>query len=173
MTKRIFRSISAVSLIVLLAALVLILGFLYSYFSQAQQEQLRIETALAAQGVAQQGTDYLDGLDTRGLRMTWIDSDGNVLYDSQSDAGNMENHLEREEVAQALESGFGESARYSTTMMERLLYAAQRLPDGTVLRLASTQNSVLTILLGMLQPLCIVIALALLLSLLLASRVSK
>ena len=78
MTKRIFRSISLVSLIVFLVSLVLIMGVLYEYFSQIQQNQLRIQTALAAQGVADEGMDYFDGLDTQDLRITWIDADGTV-----------------------------------------------------------------------------------------------
>ena len=173
MTKRIFRSISLVSLIVFLVSLVLIMGVLYEYFSQIQQNQLRIQTALAAQGVADEGMDYFDGLDTQDLRITWIDADGTVLYDNRSDSADMDNHIEREEIAAALENGYGESARYSTTLMERLLYSAQRLPDGTVVRLSSAQYSIFTIALGMLQPICIVIVIALVLSLLLASRVSK
>ena len=173
MTKRIFRSICCVSLAVFLASLILIMGVLYEYFSQVQQQQLRTQTALAAQGMADEGADYLDGLDTRELRITWIAADGTVLFDSQSDAADMDNHIERQEITDALKNGYGESARYSTTLMERLLYSAQRLPDGTVIRLSVAQNSVITITLGILQPICIVIAIALILSLLLSSRVAK
>lgn len=84
-----------------------------------------------------------------------------------------ENHLEREEVQEALETGYGESERFSSTLLEKSLYSAERLPDGSVLRLSIIQNSVLTLILGMLQPVCVIIVIALILSLVLASRLSK
>ena len=131
-----------------------------------------MQTNLAAQGVMHEGMDYFKDLDVSDYRMTWIDGQGAVLYDSQSDSAGMENHLEREEVKAALVSGYGESRRYSATLMERYLYAARRLPDGTVLRLSISQNSILTLLMGMVQPICIVFAVALLLSVALAVRLS-
>lgn len=173
MTKRIFRAICLVALVVFLASVTLIMGILYDYFSRVEQDQLRIEAGLAARGVEENGADYFDGLDTQSYRITWIGADGTVLFDSDSDAGTMENHLEREEVKQAMASGFGHSSRYSSTLMERLLYSAQRLDDGSVIRLAITQNSVLTIVLGMIQPILLVSLVAVILALVLASRVSK
>ena len=173
MTKRIFRAICLVALAVFLASVTLIMGILYVYFSQVQQDQLRIEAGLAARGVEENGAAYFDGLDTQSYRITWIGADGTVLFDSDSDASTMENHLEREEVKQAMVSGYGHSARYSSTLMERLLYSAQRLEDGSVIRLAITQNSVLTIMLGLIQPVLLVSLVAVILALALASRVSK
>ncbi len=173
MTKRIFRSICLVAFAIFLACLSLIMGVLYDYFSKAQQNQLKMETELAAQGIQQQGTAYFQGLDIHGYRLTWIDRDGTVLCDSNSDATGMENHLEREEVKEAMESGYGLSDRYSTTLTDRQLYAAKRLDDGTVVRISCRQSTVLTLLLGMAQPICIIIAVALGLSLLLAHRLSR
>lgn len=173
MTKRIFRSICLVALGVFLACITLFMGVLYEYFSSVQEKQLKIQTDLAAQAVANEGLEYFDGLDTAEYRITWIGPDGTVLYDNKSASDEMENHLEREEVKEALSNGSGESLRYSSTLMERALYAAKRLPDGTVIRLSVSQNTVFTLLLGMSQPICIIIAIALVLSLVLASRLSK
>ena len=173
MTRRIFRAICLVALAVFLASVTLIMGILYDYFSQVQQDQLRIEAGLAARGVEENGAAYFEGLDTQSYRITWIGADGTVLFDSDRDASTMENHLEREEVKQAMVSGYGHSARYSSTLMERLLYSAQRLEDGSVIRLAITQNSVLTIMLGLIQPVLLVSLVAVILALALASRVSK
>lgn len=174
MTKRIFRSICAVALVVLLAALVTVMGVMYQQMTIVQTSQLRVETALAAHAVANEGMDYFDRLDgTMNCRITWIAANGTVLYDNRSDSGAMENHLEREEVIEALASGFGQSIRYSNTLMERYIYAAERLPDNSVLRLSTAQNSVLTLVLNMAQPICIIVAAVLLLSLLLAGRLSQ
>lgn len=173
MTKRIFRSSCLVALTVFLASLILIMGVLYEYFSDVQQSQLRMQTSLAAQGVSNEGIEYFHGFKAADYRITWIGADGTVLYDSASDTAEMENHLERAEIKQALLAGYGESRRYSATLMERSLYSAQTLPDGTILRLSISQNSILTLLLGMMQPICIIAAVALILSVTLAIQVSK
>lgn len=173
MTKRIFRSICVVAMTVFVASVILIMGVLYEYFSDVEQAQLKMQTSLAAQGVTNEGTKYFQGLEVTNYRISWIDAEGNVLYDSKSDAAGMENHLEREEVRQALREGYGESRRYSVTLMERSLYSAQKLTDGTILRLSISQSTILTLLLGMAQPVCIVFAAAVVLSIVLAVRVSK
>ena len=173
MTKRIFRSILLVAAAVLLASFVLITGVLYDYFSNNQMEQLRAQTALAAQGVEKSGEGYFAGLGSHGTRLTWIAADGTVLYDSTATAAKMENHADREEVSSALKTGTGESTRYSTTLMERQLYCAQRLHDGTVVRLSCEQYTPLMLVLGMLQPVIVIAAAALAVSGVLASGLSK
>lgn len=173
MTKRIFRSICLVALTVLFASVALIMGVLYGYFSDVLQAQLKMQTNLAAQGVTNEGVSYFDGLAIKNYRITWIDRDGSVLYDSESDTAEMENHLEREEVMQAVLKGYGESRRYSATLMESSFYSAQKLADGTILRLSITQNSMLLLLLRMVQPLCIIFAVAMILSVFLAKQISQ
>ena len=173
MTKRIFRSICFVALTVFLASVVLFMGVLYEYFSNVGQSQLKMQTTLAAQGAANEGIDYFHDLKVKNYRITWIDAEGNVIFDSASDTAGMENHLEREEVRDALASGYGESRRYSATLMERSFYSAQKLDDGTILRLSISQNSILTLILGMMQPICIIFVIALILSIILSVRVSK
>lgn len=173
MTKRIYKAICAAALGVFVVTMLLIMGVLYNYFSSVQQNQLRSETALAVRGAEGMGMAYFDGLNPSDYRVTWIAANGKVLYDSASDTEAMENHLQRQEIQDALATGYGESARYSPTMMKQYLYAAQKLSDGTVLRLSISHNSIFVLLVGMLQPICIVIAVAAALSFLLASRLSK
>lgn len=173
MTKRIFRSICLVALAVFMASLVLIMGVLYGYFSDLQKSQLKSQTELVAQGVEAQGEAFFSGLEDAGFRVTWIAPNGDVLYDNQADAAQMENHADRQEVIAAAESGYGESSRYSATLMEKLLYEAKRLPDGSVVRLSGTQDTVVSLILGMYQPILFIILVAAILSLLLAYRLSK
>lgn len=173
MTKRIFRSICFAALTVFLASMLLILWALYSYFSGVSQEQLRMQTNLAAQGVANEGADFFDNLSVRDYRITWIDKDGVVLYDSELNTAQMENHLKREEVIEAFEKGFGESRRYSDTLLQQSLYCAQCLPDGTVLRLSISQDSIVTLLWGMAWWVCIIFVIAVLLSVVLAVRLAR
>ncbi len=173
MTKKIFRSIIAVAAVVLAACFVLILGILYSHFTSVQKDNLQSELALASTAVEKNGLDYLESVDEKSCRFTWIAADGKVIFDSEGDAANMENHKDRQEVAQAFETGFGQSSRYSTTLTEETVYYAKKLNDGTVLRVAVKRLTVLTLVLGMVQPLIVVIAIALTVSLLLARSLSK
>ena len=173
MTKRIFRSICLVAIAVFFASVTLFLCVLYDYFGNVQQDQLKTQTELAAQGVEAVGAEYFEGLSPKGYRVSWIREDGKVLYDSEADSSEMENHLAREEIREALESGYGESARYSATLMERTLYSAKRLSDGTVVRLSVAQSTLLTLLLGMAPPIIMIIVIAIGISFWLAHRLSK
>lgn len=173
MTKRIFYSIMLAAIGVFLAAIVLFLLVLYDYFSGVSKVQLRAETKLAAKAVSVEGINFFDGLQTDNYRITLISPDGLVLFDSETDADKMENHSEREEFKQAVTDGYGESSRYSATLTERFFYCAQRLPNGNVLRLSATQNSLLTLIMGMGSQMCAILAVAAILSAVLASRLSK
>ena len=173
MTKKIFQSILLVAGAVLLASLLIIMGFLYSYFGGVEENQLRDELSLASAAVESSGTDYLSQLTAGRYRLTWIAADGSVLYDTKTDAESLENHASRAEVGQALSTGTGESTRYSSTLMEKTMYYAQRLTDGTVLRISISRATVGMIAVGMLQPLLLVLIVALILSGVLARRLSR
>ena len=174
MTKKIFRSTVAVGLAVLLASLLIIMGALYSYFGHVQEQQLRDELSIAAAAMTDgDGETYLSRLHSDDYRITWLKADGTVLYDTRADASTMENHAQRQEVRQALANGAGESSRYSATLLEKTLYYAQRLPDGTVLRLSASRVTMGVLLLSMLPAILAVIAVALILSAILAGRVSR
>ena len=173
MTKKIFQSILLVAGCVLLASLLIIMGFLYDYFGGVEENQLRDELSLAAAAVEDGGTDYLSQLTADRCRLTWIAADGSVLYDTKTNAESLENHASRAEVSQALATGTGESTRYSSTLMEKTMYYAQRLDDGTVLRISISRATVGMIAVGMIQPLLIVLIVALILSGMLAKRLSR
>ena len=173
MTKRIFRATLLVGVAVLIASLTLVMGALYSYFGRVQESQLRDELSLAAVGVEQNGMDYLRKLESDQYRITWLRADGAVLYDTRADAESMENHAQRQEVQQALATGEGESSRYSATLLQKTVYYAKRLPDGTVLRLSAIRVTTGVLVLNMLQPILLVLAVALILSAVLASRLAR
>ncbi len=173
MTKRIFRSIFLVAMAVLLASLALAFGALYDHFGMVQENQLKAELSLAAKAVEGSGMEYLETLDEAPNRLTWIAADGSVRFDSESDAKSMENHGQREEIKEAFDNGTGKSSRFSSTLTEETLYYAQRLSDGTVLRISTSRTTVFALILGMVQPILAIFAAALLLSALLARRMSR
>ena len=173
MIKKIFRSTFFATLGVLLVTLFMVVGLLYGYFTQVQKEQLQTETALAAQGVSLEGQDYFNELKMSNVRITWVDNQGKVLYDNESDARTMDNHANREEIKEALKDGHGESVRYSKTLTTQSLYSAQRLDNGTVIRLSVTRHSILVLLFRMFQPLALILVLAFFLSLWLSRSIAK
>ena len=180
MTKKIFRSILLAAVSVLLASLVIIMGCLYDYYKNVQEKQLRDELRLASYGVEADGSDYLERLaspyrlpSTADFRLTWIAPGGEVLFDTHVPAAEMENHADRAEVREALAEGESGGVRYSETLTERTLYCAQRLADGTVLRISISQLTVFALAMGMLQPILLTAALAAVLSALLAHGMAK
>lgn len=175
MRKKIFQAMMAAAGAVLLASLIIILGCLYDYFGGLQEKQMQDELTLASAGLEQSGKVYLtdQNLESKRFRLTWIDAQGNVLYDTKADGSSMENHADREEFQQAIKNGFGESSRYSSTLMEKTLYRAQRLADGSVLRISVSRATSGVLLLGMLQPIVLVLIVALALSALLSKRIAR
>ncbi len=180
MTKKIFRSILLAAVSVLLASLVIIMGCLYDYYKNVQEKQLRDELRLATYGVEAGGNGYLEQLASpyrfpsiADCRLTWIAADGEVLFDTHVPAAEMENHADRAEVREAMAEGESGGVRYSETLTERTLYFAQRLTDGTVLRISISQLTVLALAIGMFQPILLTAILAAILSALLAHRMAK
>lgn len=173
MTKKIFRSFMLSAVAVLLAGVVIVMTCLYSYFASVQESQLQDQLQLAAAAVETEGTDYLKGLTADRYRLTWIAADGSVLCDTKRDAESLENHGDRLEVREALRTGSGSSTRYSSTLLEKTSYYAQRMPDGSVLRISVSRATVGMLVLGMLPAILLAAAAALVLSGLLASRLSR
>ena len=172
MTAKLFRTSMAVAVSVMVLSIALFMGMLYQYFSDQMMTELESETWLVSRGVELDGMDYLNGLHTTS-RVTWVAADGTVLYDNEADASTMENHADREEIREALTSETGTAQRFSSTLSEQTLYVTQRLSDGTVIRLASAQKTVGLLLISMIQPILIILVLSLLLSAVMASRLSK
>ena len=181
MTRKIFRSTLMVAAAVLAASLVIVLGCLYDYFGAVQENQLKDKLRLAACGVEESGQDYLKRLSSRDsrydwspdYRLTWVSTDGTVLFDTHVPVEEMENHAGRIEIKEALLNGESSSVRYSDTLTQRTLYYACALDDGTVLRVSASQATELALVLGMLQPILIIGILAVILSSILAGRMAK
>lgn len=173
MKKQIFRAIIKVALAVLMASLVLIVAVLHKHFLERVTHELGQSTAYIAHGVENEGLDYL----TEGLpqedRITWVAPDGTVLFDNRQEASTMANHAAREEIAEALQFGEGMAVRHSDTQAQQTIYYAMRLPDGSVVRLAAAQQSVWALVLQALQPVVLVMLLALAMALYLAGQLSR
>ena len=173
MTSKIFRSTVFVAVVVLLCSLGIVIGVLYNHFTGVQVQQLKDELSLAVTGTEQYGNAFLENVEADRFRVTWIDTDGTVLFDTQVDQTAMENHADREEIREAFETGSGSAVRNSSTLTEQTYYEAKKLQDGTVLRISTNQASAWALMMDLLWPIMLIAVLAIGLSLLLARRMAK
>lgn len=173
MTKKIFRSIILAVIVVLILSFSVVTLLLYNNFSDVSTTQLSDELSLAIKGVEVSGEEYLKELNSKNYRLTWVDTDGTVIFDTEAESAAMDNHKDREEIREALNSGVGESERYSDTLTLKMIYRAERLADGSVLRISTTQDSVIALLLDILMPMTVIIILAIIISAFLARWLSK
>ena len=107
------------------------------------EEEIHREADYISKAVQISGTEYLNQMDEvrANTRITWISAEGTVLYDSTEDEHTFENHKNRPEVKKAFAKGEGEDIRKSDTIGEEMCYYAEKMPDGTVLRVSRTMNS--------------------------------
>ena len=173
MTSKIFRSTVFVAVLVLLCSLGIVMGVLYNHFTEVQVQQLRDELSLAVTGTAQYGYTFLENVEADRFRITWIDTDGTVLFDTRVDESTMENHADREEIREAFAAGSGSAVRNSSTLTEQTYYEARRLSDGSVLRISANQASAWALMMDLLWPIILIAVLAISLSALLARRMAR
>lgn len=173
MSKKIFHSIIVVAMIVLLASLFITNSFLYDYFNRSQVSRLKEELSLASAGVEQSGVSYFDHFRSSVFRFTLISADGSVLYDSEAKSDEMENHLDREEISEAIKTGSGSSARYSSTLTQRTFYEAVRLQSGNILRISTTQMTIGALIIGMSPAICAIILFSVITAIVLSQRMAK
>ena len=172
LSKKIFKYIMLVSSMVTVLGLAFVIGILYHSFQDQMMNELKKEVVYISRGVESAGTSYLENLDQKESRITYVDESGKVIYDNEADVENMENHSHRKEIREAEINGEGEDVRMSSTLSEKTMYYALRLDNGNVLRISSTQKSALALVGQLVPPLLGVWFLMMILSAVFASRLS-
>lgn len=173
MRSKIFKSSFFTSMFVLVISFFMVFTVFFNYFEEQVFSELESEAKYISYGIKDSGVEFLSNFENDNKRITYISKDGTVLADTVADVASLKNHLDRKEVQDALKDGIGKSSRYSATLTEKTFYYAIKLDNGNILRVSTTQNSVIVILLGLLQPTVLIIVIALIISLLLAHRVSN
>lgn len=173
MTKKIFRSFLLTALLTLAVSMLFVFWILYQYFEEQLISELKSKAVYISHAVESEGSDYLESIGDIGERVTLIAPDGTVIADTEANAAEMENHLERGEVKQALANGSGTSVRYSDTLTEKIIYYAVKTPDGNILRVSVKHYTVITILLGLVQPILAILLISSVLCFALSLRLSK
>ncbi len=173
MNKKIFRASFLTAFLVLAAAIVMIMGILFDLFGRQILREVESEARYISQAVENEGVSFLSGLTEIDRRITLVAPDGTVVFDNQADAASLDNHGDREEIRQAMETGTGTSARYSKTLTEKTLYYAVKLSDGSILRVSTNQYSAVAVILVLLRPIILILIAALILTALLSAKVSR
>lgn len=172
MKKRIYLNMALLtSIAILLISIILCLVF-YHQFSKQIKKGLREQAQVFLNDNTESALSELQFIEERYLRATLILNNGDVLFDNTSEAQSLENHLERTEVFEAIKYGDGESSRYSQTLGLRTYYYAIRLTDGSVLRLAKTNQSILGLFTTVLPIVVAVIFLVIAISYIVAARLT-
>lgn len=176
MTKKIFTGVISVSLIIMLVCVGLVMGIMYDYMGQKLDDQLKAEAVLVEEGWKTGGQEYLDQLEQQRnmkSRVTVLSANGNVLYDSAADSSKMENHMQREEVKEALAEGEGYATRTSYTLSADMRYYAKKMDDGSIVRIAISHNSQMKLLLDTSGMIILTLAVLVALSGIISYRVAK
>ena len=173
MNKKIFHALFIAALVaMLLSAAVSITVFYFSYSDRVMGD-LRAELSYLKIAYDDDPASVADASMTLGRRLTVIGPDGTVSYDSMASSDAMDNHLDRPEVQEAADRGFGEDRRQSGTLLSSYYYVAERMDDGTILRLAVSGESVLSFVMGMLLPMALLLLILLAFLSIAAARTAK
>lgn len=175
MTAKIFRSIFFITLAIQLASFLILGTAINVLIDRKLKVELSKEATYISEGMELAGEAFLQRLDTTETRITWVDADGHVLFDSAAPTDQMENHAARTEIADALRTGSGFDIRHSGTLStgSNTAYYALRMTDGTVIRIAAAAYSVVTLLLSAWQPILLAILATILIAVLLAFYLSR
>lgn len=176
MNKKVFGGIFGVSILVLLLSMSLVVGVLYNYFMDRHYAQIKAEAWYIAEGVTDSGIEYLIDIDENkelDNRYTWIDSAGNVLFDSKQEVSQLENHSQREEFIEAVKYGEGSSNRYSASASLQTSYYAVKLEDGTVVRIGIEGDPIFLLLAELIKPAIAIIITSIIVSILMAVSISR
>lgn len=152
MTRRIFRAVLSVSFLVCIVGMVTVFMILFHYFDGQLTKELSSEAKYLALSVENYGMQALEDLPDNSERVTLVAPDGRVLFDNHADPDKMDNHANREEIVEAMKNGSAKAVRRSDTIQKQTVYYALKLSNNCVLRVSSTQYTVVAVLAGMIQP---------------------
>lgn len=142
MKRKLYLRMTLVSVVMMLITMTVTVGMFYNLFSEQVMEDLKTHVHILK--TTEAVLDYVEkGFDPKidNLRITVIDKDGEVKYDSNADIGTMDNHVNRPEIKQALKTGEGKAERKSNTLDKTTYYYAEKMENGQVLRVAKEVGS--------------------------------
>ncbi len=178
MKQRIFMNTFMVTLLVFVASMVITVVGIYKYYDEQKTKEFRAEAQYLCAVLEKGGEESLTAVgqlkaNEKVFRVTLIAADGTVRYDSTVEVGTLANHGDREEFKEALQKGVGESTRYSDTLAQKTYNYAIRTAHGEVLRVSGEQSTGINLLLRLIYPMVIVLAIVLVLSFVVAERISR
>lgn len=175
MQKKIQTRMIQVIALALLIAYAVTIFFVYRQTEINAEKSVRYESEYLAEAVNINGSSFIQQLKNleSGTRITYIDTDGTVIYDSETGDKTLENHKNRPEVAEAFKTGIGMDKRHSDTLREDMYYSAVRLNDGKVIRVAKSVKSIFAMMLEILPVLITTAVILLIFAILLSHKTAR
>ena len=163
------------ALSVLLVTAFVVFGFTYNSYHTLALEEMSRECELILAGYEADGEDYFESIEKSGVRVTRVLTDGTVVFDTRlaDKVTEADNHLDREEIKEAIDKGEGSAVRQSSTFGRSTVYYAMRAHDGSIIRVGTEQYSAGSLLLGLLTPALVLFILVLLFAFIMAARLAK
>ena len=158
LSRRVFVTIFSISTAAIVVFAIAATWFMQNRLAETTREELANEAQVVATSLNYSDSDIslLESMGLDDTRVTLVDADGNVIYDSEGDASTMENHADRPEIEDAFATGTGSDERTSSTLGKVMLYEAVLLDDGTVVRLAQEEAGYLSVLSSLFGPLLVI-----------------
>ena len=173
MNKKIFHALFLTALVTMVAAAAISATVFYFSYSERVMDDLAAELSYLKIAYDDDPESIAHATMSFGRRLTVISSDGSVAYDSVASEDAMENHLDRPEVKEAITAGFGTDRRESGTLLTAYYYAAERMADGTILRLSVSGDNIFSFVMGMMLPMALLLLVLLVILSLIAVRIAK
>ncbi len=172
MVKKIFNNTLITVALVVTLLIALFLNVLNNTYTDRLTASLKEDVTFIERGLKDSGLDYLEGLNSKE-RITIVSSEGEVIFDNRKDSSALEDHSDREEIGEALESGEGYARRYSDSLGVVSIYYAKALSNGNVIRVSLEADTVTSLLVRMVSHLFWIVVIALLIAMFLAQRAAK
>lgn len=169
MKKKISITMCLMTAVSVIITAVMISLVIYRKNYNEMKSMIKAEAEYISQAIDTEDINYLESVkNVTPSRITWIDSNGNVIYDSAGE--NLSNHSDRPEIIDAVKNGSGESSRLSETFSEQTYYYAVKLTNGTILRMSDTTSSIYHDIFSALPYTVIVIAIIIILAIIVSNN---
>lgn len=173
MKHKIFQSVLGVTALLAVITIFSLMLLFFPFMENEILQELQVEAELIAAGIEENANAYFDKISVQDRRITLIENDGKVVYDSGINISSLDNHSNREEIQEAIAKGNGSSIRFSDTLTMRTINYAKKLSDGSILRISVEQNYVIAILALLIPPSCFIVAAVVFLSVVLSNKVTE
>ncbi|MFY9177444.1 MAG: ATP-binding protein [Caldicoprobacterales bacterium] len=176
MKKRIYLNISFLASSAVLCVSVLLVTIFYNFYINEQKRSIKDYSHIMVnvlETIELENFESITNIGNSGYRLTIVETNGKVVFDTATDPEYLDNHIEREEIIEALEQGYGESIRYSTTIERNTYYYAILLPNNLILRISRDIDTMISVFIRIIPGIFLIIVSILIISFIIAPELTR